>query len=200
MAKNTPAALSEDEFAELDELLAEIGEEHRAMAADEADGFLTGLLLNPQEASPDEWIGYVLDENGRTPEELDEDTLYRLEDLLYRRYLEIDRQLAARNPLDPVILEDEEDEASDELTPFAIGFLTSMKTFPGLLEVDAPEVRGALVGILRHLPEELQGDLEETIRKVNEESPLDGSAEALDDLVACVAEIAEVTRGFVIKD
>ena len=61
-------------------------------------------------------------------------------------------------------------------------------------------VGGAVLGILRHLPPELQGDLAETIQGLDSDSPLSTPEESLDDLVACVAEIAEVTRGFTIKE
>lgn len=59
---------------------------------------------------------------------------------------------------------------------------------------------GAWLGVLRHLPAELQGDLAETIQGLDTDSPLSTPEESLDDLVACVAEIAEVTRGFTIKE
>ena len=57
-----------------------------------------------------------------------------------------------------------------------------------------------MLGVLRHLPAELQGDLAETIQGLDTDSPLSTPEESLDDLVACVAEIAEVTRGFTIKE
>lgn len=44
--------LFDDEFVELDELLAQLNEENMAMDAAEADGFLTALHLLPQEVSP----------------------------------------------------------------------------------------------------------------------------------------------------
>ena len=60
-------------------------------------------------------------------------------------------------------------------------------------------VGGAVLGVLRHLPAELQGDLAETIQGLDTDSPLSTPEESLADLVACVAKIAEVTRGLTIK-
>ena len=80
------------------------------------------------------------------------------------------------------------------------GFLRSMELFPALGAVQNKAVGGAVLGVLRHLPAELQGDLAETIQGLDTDSPLSTPEESLDDLVACVAEIAEVTRGFTIKE
>lgn len=199
MAKKMPApGLTDDEFVELEELLASIPEEREPMEADEADGFLTGLLLAPAEVPPDTWMPCILDAEGKEPEMAPE-ILYRLEDLLYRRYQEIDRQLASKTPIDPIILIDE-DSPEDELAPFALGFLASVRLFPGLEQTGNENVDGALLGVFRHLPEEARGDLAETIEKLNRETPLDDAREAFEDLTACVAEIAEVTRGFKIPD
>ena len=48
------APLKEEEFTELDELLAQIDEKSMAMDASQADGFLTALCLLPKEVSPSE--------------------------------------------------------------------------------------------------------------------------------------------------
>lgn len=46
--------LKEEEFVELDELLAQLDEESMPMDASQADGFLTALCLLPKEVSPAE--------------------------------------------------------------------------------------------------------------------------------------------------
>lgn len=196
MAKKMPKpGLTDDEFVELEELLAAIPEEREPMEADEADGFLTGLLLAPKEVSPDDWMPFILDAEGKAPAE----DAYRLEELLYRRYQQIDGQLSSKTPIDPIILV-EEDEETDELAPFALGFLASVRLFPGLEATGNKDVDGALLGVFRHLPPEARGDLAGAIAKINAESPFADNVEAFEDLTACVAEIAEVTRGFKIPD
>lgn len=171
------------------------------MSSDEADGYLTGLLLSPEEILPERWMPWIVSAAGKEPQNVDEDTLYRLESLLFTRYKEIDHRLSTRNPIDPIILiDDDEPDAGDSLAPFAVGFLRSMELFPALGAVQNKAVGGAVLGVLRHLPAELQGDLAETIQGLDTDSPLSTPEESLDDLVACVAEIAEVTRGFTIKE
>ncbi|MCG5031180.1 YecA family protein [Mesosutterella sp. OilRF-GAM-744-9] len=191
MKKNN-ARLSDAEFAELEELLASVPEEHHPLEADAADGYLTALLLHPQEVSPEDWMPYILDSEGREPALA---AVPRLEELLYRRYREIDSQLRGKSPIDPVILEDD-GPSGDELEPFALGFLTAVRLFPGLEETGSQAVNGALLGIFRHLPPEARGDLSGPIAEICRDFPLKDERDALDDLAACVAEIAEVTRGF----
>ena len=117
------------------------------------------------------------------------------------RTLSTGSNLSTRNPIDPIILiDDDEPDAGDSLAPFAVGFLRSMELFPALGAVQNKAVGGAVLGVLRHLPAELQGDLAETIQGLDTDSPLSTPEESLDDLVVCVAEIAEVTRGFTIKE
>ena len=192
--------LNDQEFVELEELLASIPETHRAVEADEADGFLVGMLLHPKEFSPDSWMPFILDAEGKPVPEFNPDDMYRLQSLLYRRYLELNSQLKARTPVDPIILEEAtEDNPSGELGAFASGFLTSMQLFPGLSAIDDNAVAGAVLGILRHLPPSAQGELSGVIAKANETSPLGSPEDAFEDMTACIAEIAEVTRGFSIK-
>ena len=83
MKKNTVPALSDDEFVELEDLLAGLPEDCGAMSSDEADGYLTGLLLSPEEILPERWMPWIVSAAGKEPQNVDEDTLYRLESLLF---------------------------------------------------------------------------------------------------------------------
>ena len=48
--------LTNAELTELDELLAQMDEKNIAMDASEADGFMTAILLLPEEVLPKEWM------------------------------------------------------------------------------------------------------------------------------------------------
>ena len=85
MKKNTVPALSDDEFVELEDLLAGLPEDCGAMSSDEADGYLTGLLLSPEEILPERWMPWIVSAEGKEPQNADEDSLYRLESLLFNR-------------------------------------------------------------------------------------------------------------------
>ena len=197
-------ALKDDEFVELDELLAQLDEDSLAMDASQADGFLTALCLLPQEVPPTEWMPLIFCAPTAKPSVLKEPLQTKLEELLYRRYREINHRLAQRQPIDPIVFDSEDDNGEpltgeDEivaLQPFASGFLTAAQKWSGLLDSDNPEVTSALVGVWRHLPEEEIGDFASVRDELLSESPLENLDDAIEDIAICIKQIASVTRGF----
>ena len=145
----------------MDELLAQLDESSYAMDASQADGFLTALCLLPQEVSPTEWMPKIFCAPEATPSRLPEAQQNRLEELIYRRYKEINNRLAHFKPLDPIVFEPEDEQGKSlegeaeivALQPFASGFLTAAQCWSGLLDSEDPTVTSALVGIWRHLPD-----------------------------------------------
>jgi len=87
MKKNTVPALSDDEFVELEDLLAGLPEDCGAMSSDEADGYLTGLLLSPEEILPERWMPWIVSAEGKEPQNADEDSLYRLQYVPFHPYV-----------------------------------------------------------------------------------------------------------------
>lgn len=204
----TPRPLTPAEFVELDELLAAIPEPYEPMDAATLDGFLVALLLLPAEPATAEWLLLVFDAEGR-PDAVpaDPQAAHHLPELVLRRYHELDATLGARNPIDPVVFELEDERGRPlggiagvaALEPFALGFLDAAQRWPGLLDSDDEQIAAALIGILRHLPEESLGDLLEARYELDVEAPLANLDAAITDLAGCVAEIAAITRGFTIK-
>lgn len=197
--------LSDDEFVELGELLASIPENFEPMEPDRMDGFLTALVLLPEPVAPSDWMPCIFDEDGRTEAMLPDDgEQQRLEDLVYRRYRSIENTLSRCQALDPIVYDVEDEngriltgwDAIAALEPFAAGFLEAMNRWPGLRETGSELVDSALLGILRHLPEDLIGDMQEVKEELEFESPLENLKQATEDLAESVAEIASVTRGF----
>ncbi len=196
--------LTDAEFTELDELLAQLDESNQAMDLSQADGFMTAVLLLPREVKPIEWMPFIFSDNPRTAKLLPAKAQNRLEELLYRRYRSIDRRLSQCLPLDPAIFEPEDEEGNPlqgeesvvALEPFAWGFLSAARTWSGLIDSDNEKLATALTGIWRLLPEESLGDFKESKRELLSESPLENLDDALADLAACVADIAAITRGF----
>ena len=83
--------------------------------ASQADGFLTALCLLPQEVSPTEWMPKIFCAPEATPSRLPDTQQNRLEELIYRRYKEINNRLAHFKPLDPIVF-DPEDEFGESLS------------------------------------------------------------------------------------
>lgn len=201
--------LDADEFVELGELLAQMPEPFEPMEADYMDGFLTGILCLPEEPAPSEWMPKVFDAQERVDAQLpDPEAQNRLEELVYRRYRSLDKDLCARRPLDPIVYEIEDERgrpvrgwaALEALRPFASGFLEAMMTWPGLKDTGDELVESALLGILRHLPEEEIGDLADVRNDLELESPLETLDQALEDIAVSVAEIVSVTRGISLEE
>ena len=86
--------LKEEEFVELDELLAQLDEESMPMDASQADGFLTALCLLPKEVSPAVWMPMIFSAPSAKASKLDEKRQTRLEELVYRRYREINQMVS----------------------------------------------------------------------------------------------------------
>lgn len=199
--------LQGDEFVELDELLAHLDENNLAMDAAEADGFLTALHLLPEEVAPSIWMPMIFSASSEHKTLLPQKDQDKLEMLIYRRYREIGHLLSQCKPIDPIVF-DPEDELGNILSgedsiialePFASGFLTVAQAWPGLLDTDNEALASALVGIWRHLPQELMGDFEEIRLELLSESPLEDLDDAIADLATSITEVAAITRGFLPK-
>ena len=180
--------LSDEEFVEIGELLALMPEPYESMEPDRMDGFLTAIARLPEPVAPSEWMPFVFDEEGRSDAALtDSNKQHDLEDLVYRRMRNIERTLAACDPIDPIIYDVEDErgrpiggwEAIAALEPFAAGFLEAINRW--------------------HLPANLLGDLAQIKEDLDFESPLENIKDALEDVAESVAEIAAVTRGFTSK-
>jgi uncharacterized protein len=213
-APDLPAAnadLSDAEFQELDELLFAVAGSLPPMDIVTLDGYLCGLLVQPAPIAPDEWLPRVFDEYGGALPDRGQPAYERARALILRRYSALNRALVEDGWFDPLILEDLADEdgnppppptsdlladvdpVSLALMPWVYGFSIACEKFPGLLEVDNPAVHVALARLYRHIPAETdeERELEATLER---ELPLATLDEGIEELVACVADLADLTR------
>ena len=212
--------LSDDEFRELDDLLAQIPEPLVPFDSVLLDGFLCGVLVQPVPIEPAAWLPYVFDADAREPSPaLDATLRERIVALTLRRYAALNRALLEDGAFDPLLLAEDEDEIKDEdadeglpartdaqddprdrvatvsrpLLPWVVGFEAANVAFPHLMEVDDDAVDLALARIYRHLP----ADTDEQ-RDVNAaldlDLPLASVDDAVEELVAAVADLADLTR------
>jgi uncharacterized protein len=206
--------LSDAEFQQLDDLLADAPAPLEAMDAVMLDGFLCGVIAQPARIAPETWLPWVLDAQGRAFAADPAWSDYpRARALILRRYGALNRAIEGEGWFDPLILEpvddeppapvaDSEDESdalaalnpvSRPLAPWVAGFHFACATFTGLLEHDDPAVAATLARLWRHLP--VEGDDErELVALLDRELPLATLEDAISDLVEAVAELAELTR------
>jgi len=213
--QTTPAdltvPLSDSDVTELDALLQALPEDLDPLDVEMLDGFLAAVLLQPEPVPASDWLPFVFDAQGRDlAPAADATATQRATLLIMRRHNELAAYIAAREPFEPIIFELEDDDgaimtgkaAIAALEPWAEGFMNGLAAFPALLDRlqadDASTV--ALSGILRHLPadpDEANVDSREFARDraaFDRDVPLADLDQAIDELVAAVLDVADITR------
>jgi uncharacterized protein len=207
--------LSDAEFAELDDLLAEIPEPLEPLDAVMLDGFLCGVLVQPELIADEAWLPFVFDAGGHrwgeaepSPEQL------RARSLILRRHAALNRSIAEFGAFDPFVLEPLAAEVGGDagtalpgsntepaapldpigaaLLPWVAGFEQAVHLLPGLADLDDPSVTTALARLFRFLPEG-EDDPHGIFAVVERERPLGSLDEAIGEVVACVADLYELT-------
>ena len=212
----TPAPaqdLTDAEFAELDELLAETPEPLEPVDAVMLDGYLCGVLVQPVLLEPATWLAHVFDFDGRPlPDDVDAAWLQRTRALILRRHSVLNRALEEDGWFDPLVLEPDDgdeqppapdagdtdaalaelDPVSRPLMPWVAGFQHAVASFPDLAELPDDAVATALARLYRHLPAETD-DEREVVATLRREHPLETLDDAMEDLVATVADLYDLT-------
>jgi uncharacterized protein len=213
--------LSDAEFRELDELLAALPEPLMPMDVVMLDGYLCGVIVQPTLVDAGQWLPPVFDIDSRPPSEADAG-VERIRALVLRRHAALNRALLEDGWFDPLILEDDEDAAaaaesvdadieadgaaepepepfagldpvSRPIAPWVTGFEAACMTFPGLFDSTDEAVMAALARLFRHLPAD-NDEEREIVAMLDKDLPLASLDEAIEELVAAVADIAELTH------
>jgi uncharacterized protein len=211
MATGGGGPLSDREIAELDELLAAVPEPFDPLDVAMLDGFLVGAALQPDPVTVEAILPHVFDAEAR-PEAMPADPAARrrVADLVARQYGYLAACLAAREGFDPIVfpLEDERGRAVEgkagiaALAPWAAGFMNAIDTFPQLLDTHGEDsaLAESLVGVLRHLPVDPDEPAAEARRfaedkrRVERDMPLADLDDAIEHLIECVLDAADISR------
>ena len=176
-----------------------------------ADGYLVGLLLQPEAVPQSEWLPRLLaGVSGDAESGWREDELPRITALLLRRYHDLAYAIAEREMFDPIVfpLIDEASgtpdlgpEGIEALAPWAVGFALALEDYRGLVESDDEDglLGDLLLGIFRHIPPDPATAENAEVLAAREQlmadlPPLESLDEAIEDIVGCTLEIADVTR------
>lgn len=219
MSKPTPIPqarthrdLTDAEFAELDELLAQTPEPLEPVDVVMLDGFLCGVLVQPVLLDTATWLPHVFDFDGTPlPDDVDAAWLERTTALILRRHAALTRAIAEDGWFDPLVLEADEDApalpvaegepdllaglppVSQALMPWVAGFQHANQCFPDLSELSDDAVLSALARLYRHLPAESDEE-REVVATLDREHPLTTLDDAIEDLVIAVADLSDLTR------
>lgn len=156
------------------------------------DGFLVGVLLQPQRVPEARWLAYTHDLDGRpAPPGTD---LTRLQSLVRRRHGELERAIASRRWFDPWVFELDGGSPSDAVLPWVAGFAAAQDAFPDLMaRADAAAIEPLAVLYAHFDPDDLE-DADELLAVIETLEPPATLAEAVEDLVRCTLLLADVTR------
>jgi uncharacterized protein len=209
---SSPQDLSDAEFAELDELLAATPEPLEPLDVVMLDGYLCGVLVQPVLLAPATWLPHVFDLDATPlPEEVDAIWLARITALLTRRHAALNRAIEEDGWFEPLVLEFDEDHPpeplaegevnplaglspiSQSLMPWAAGFHHANTCFADLSDLPDDAVMAAMARIYRHLPGETT-DEQEVVALLDKEHPMATLDDAMEDLVAAVADLQDLTR------
>jgi uncharacterized protein len=210
--------LTDEEFAELDELLLATPEPLEPVDAVMLDGYLCGVLVQPVLLEPATWLAHVFDFDGRPlPDDVDASWRERTTGLILRRHAALNRAMLEDGWFDPLVLElDDEAAAGDggaapqgepdpsdpgaglspvsqALMPWVAGFQHACLSFPDLAEMPDDAVMAALARLYRHLPAETDEE-REVVATLDREHPLATLDAAMEDLVVTVADLHDLTR------
>lgn len=188
-----PRALTDAEMARLDTLLEQVPAPLEALDVVALDGFLCGVLLQPEVPAPERWLRFVGDLEGRPlPAGFPAAELHTL---VRRRHAELSAAVAARQWFDPWVFELEDSAApSDAVLPWVAGFAAAMDRFPALMQLDDPALVEPLALLYAHFdPADLE-DADDLLAVIETLEPPATLAEAVEDLVRAVLLIADVSR------
>ena len=207
-APTTAAPLDERDIDRLQALLDALPPPLEPLDVSMLDGYLCGVLLQPQPVPAERWLPHVTDADGRAlPAGLDAQALLSL---VRRRHAELAAAIERRQwfdlwvfeleaaPLAGVPDDDDEDHgaaaASEAVYPWVAGFATAMELFPGLMSLHAPALVEPLALLYRHLaPEDLE-DADELLEVIDALEPPAELAQAVEELVRATLLMADVSR------
>ena len=190
-AASAPTPLTDAELDELQGLLDALPAPLEPLDVTMLDGFLCGVLLQPQPVPASRWFKQVLDVDGRPAPA----TPPRLQALVMRRHAELDHAIAARQWFDPWVYEFEESASpSQAVMPWVAGFAAAMELFPGLMQLDAHALLEPLATLYMHLdPQDLE-DADDLLEEIGTLEPPEDLAEAVEGLVRSTLLLADVSR------
>jgi uncharacterized protein len=163
------------------------------------DGFLVGLLLQPQAVPETQWLPFVHDfDTGRAaPAGVN---LAPLHALVQRRHAELAAAITARQWFDPWVFELEADapgqaaSPSEMVLPWIAGFAAALERFPTLLRAAGPDAREPLATLFAHFdPDDLE-DVDDLAELIDQLEPPETAEQAVEDLVRCTLLLADAMQ------
>jgi uncharacterized protein len=189
----TSQPLTDADLARLQQLLDAVPAPLEPLDTMAIDGYLCGVILQPEPPPPERWLRHVLDVEGRPPPK--SFARAELDALVRRRHAEVAAAIAARRWFDPWVYElDADATPSETVLPWVAGFAAALDLFPGLMQADDPALIEPLAILYAHFdPDDLE-DADALLEVIETLEPPPDLAEAVQDIVRSVMLIADVTH------
>jgi uncharacterized protein len=167
------------------------------------DGYLVGVLVQPQLVASERWMPHVFDLEGRAlPADVDAVWLARCRALIERRREALNAAISEDGWFDPLVADverlpprseyDTQSDVSRALVAWAAGFHWAQECFPGLVDLGDDAVDAALARVYRHLPAETDEE-REVVATLDREKPLPDLDAGIEDLVNACVELWDLT-------
>ncbi len=203
-----PAPLSEADIDTLQALLDQVPAPLEPLDVSMLDGFLCGVLLQPDEIPVSHWFPHVCDADGRALPPRFNAT--RLHALVMRRHGELRDAIRRREWFDPWVFEltdevgnpsDDADDVGGEFDsdhgavyPWVAGFAAAMEWFPALMQADASALTEPLALLYRHLdPDDLE-DADALLEEIDSLEPPADLTESVEGLVRATLLLADISQ------
>lgn len=200
------ADLNDAQRDELQHLLDAVPAPLEPLDVSMLDGYLCGVLVQPEAPAAAVWLAHVTDADARAlPPGFAVDRLHRL---VLRRHAELDRAIQQRRWFDPWVFEMAPEDGSDDIDadeaamaslgdavyPWVAGFALAMEVCPGLMARNADLLNEALALLYRHLdPDDLE-DAQALLDVIATLPPPQDLSDAVEDLVRATLLLADVGR------
>jgi len=188
--------LSDRDIDELQRLLDAVPAPLEPLDVSSLDGFLCGVLVQPERVSSQRWLACVTDHEGR-PLPLGYDAA-PLHALALRRHAELDAAIARRQWFDPWVFELEDGAGGarvrEAVYPWVAGVATAFELFPGVMRLPAASTVEPLALLYRHLDAEDLEDADELLAEIETLEPIADLEEAVEGLVRAILLLADLTR------
>ncbi|MFG6412432.1 YecA family protein [Roseateles sp. DC23W] len=187
-----PDALNEDDLERLQALLDALPAPLEPLDVSMLDGYLCGVLLQPEAVPLAAWLPPLLDSESRPmPPRVDDELLA----LLRRRHKELNVAISGRQWFDPWIFElDDHADPSETVLPWVAGFAHALDAHPALMRLPEEPLLEPLAAIYLHLdPDDLE-DADALLEEIESLEPPVDLEQAVEGLVSAVLMLADVSR------
>ncbi|MEP7302097.1 MAG: YecA family protein [Caldimonas sp.] len=190
------APLAEREIEALQALLDAIPAPLEPLDVVALDGYLCGVLVQPEPVPPARWLAHVVDAEGR-PLPAGHDPA-PLQALVRRRHAELADAIARRRWFDPWIFESGEVADDDPgeavrraVFPWVAGIATAFELFPAVMRLPAETTLEPLALLYRHLDADDLEEADALLAEIDTLEPVLELAEAVEGLVRATLLLAD---------